>query len=218
MVHYSTFDTSSLMVPHNGLSVVTSPSAAIFFTLAKIPHSCHLQIALNPIILLLLTLICTLTYRTSVSYPAVWHRSALITIPQFICAAANLDSSGFAHSWPNLQNIVDRVHTHVCGHASLTDLKLLLQLNNIWNDSVADYLSTVLEKCPHCHAASLPLPARKVSLSSLSRTFNDVVCVDHLFLDDNRVFHIMDATTRYSAGSCVSTANMSDAIILFESS
>lgn len=38
-----------------------------------------------------------------------------------------------------------------------------------------------------------------VSLSALSRSFNYIVVVDHFFLDGVRLFHVMHATTRYSA-------------------
>jgi len=64
---------------------------------------------------------------------------------------------------------------------------------------------------------SLPKQTRKVSLSSLNRSFKDLVCVDHMYLEDNCVLHIMDATTRYSAGLRVLNTGMDAAISTFES-
>lgn len=42
-----------------------------------------------------------------------------------------------------------------------------------------------------------------MSFSSLLRTLNDIICVDHMFVDQRRVLHVMDSTTRYHAGSVV---------------
>lgn len=50
----------------------------------------------------------------------------------------------------------------------------------------------------------------------MSRTFNDIVCIDHLFLEQHDVIHFMDAQTRYSSGLLVPTTNMRDAIYGFE--
>ncbi len=51
----------------------------------------------------------------------------------------------------------------------------------------------------------------------MSRQFNDVVCVDHMFLEENRVFHIMDSSTRSSVGSCVPDTKMIHSIQAFDS-
>lgn len=55
-----------------------------------------------------------------------------------------------------------------------------------------------------------------MSLTTLDRQFNEVVCVDHFFLDDLVMFHIMDSATRYSCASVVSNTNLNDAISSFE--
>lgn len=49
---------------------------------------------------------------------------------------------------------------------------------------------------------------KHVSLSSMSREFNQLVCVDHMFLDEFKVFHIMDSVTRYSSGVVVPDTTM----------
>lgn len=57
-----------------------------------------------------------------------------------------------------------------------------------------------------------PLGMRPVSLSRISRNFNEVVCIDHLHLNDVTVFHVMDSATRYSTGSVVSDRTPESAI------
>lgn len=50
----------------------------------------------------------------------------------------------------------------------------------------------------------------------MSRGFNDVVCIDHFFPDNQDVLHFMDAQTRYSTGLLVPSTSMHDAIPAFE--
>lgn len=133
----------------------------------------------------------------------------------FFCAAMNVHSARL--DWKAMKKIVDKVHNHVCGHASFSDIKTLLERNNLFTDECAKYLTTVLDQCNSCIRTSEPKPARKVSLSSISRTFNDTVCVDHLFLDSMPVFHIMDSTSRYSVGAVVESTGMEHAVEVFES-
>lgn len=116
-----------------------------------------------------------------------------------------------------LNRIVQRVHDHVCGHASFGDMRTLLQRNKLWNADVQRLLSVLVEKCKHCIASSPPKSNRKFSISGINRGFNDVVCVDHFHLDDLRIFHAMDSYSRFSAALSVSSASLSDAIIAFES-
>ncbi len=51
----------------------------------------------------------------------------------------------------------------------------------------------------------------------MSREINQVVCIDHFFLDDFGVFHMMDSATRYSAGAVVPDTAMDSAITSLES-
>lgn len=136
---------------------------------------------------------------------------------KLFCAAATIQNETSSRSWAELRKIVDKVHKHVCGHSTYSDIKILLQRNNLWNDEVMKYLARTIESCSSCHNTALPKPTRKVSLSTMSREFNDTVCVDHLHIDDMRILHIMDSATRYSAGAVVQTTNMEDAIIAFDS-
>lgn len=66
--------------------------------------------------------------------------------------------------WGNVEAVVDRVHLHVCGHTDFTDIKLLLQRNNVWSDDVKDYLGDTIRRCRVCRATSYPQTAREVSL------------------------------------------------------
>jgi len=132
------------------------------------------------------------------------------------CATAIVSCSEESRPWIETKKIVDKVHTHVCGHSNFSDIKILLERNSIWDESVEKYLVQIMESCISCRTTALPKPSRKVSLSSMSRQFNDVVCVDHFFLDNLCIFHAMDAITRYSAGSCVPDTSMVHSILSFE--
>lgn len=157
---------------------------------------------------------CFIPYERFMSESTVPNLS---TSCVFFCATAQVSKSLSDLSWPKRKSIVDKVHQHVCGHSSFTDIKTLLERNNIWNADVHKYLSSVIEICANCQKTCLPQPARKVSLSSMSRVFNDVVCVDHLFLDEVPVFHATDSVTRYSVGCVVPDTKISHAVKAFDS-
>ena len=99
------------------------------------------------------------------------------------CAAANVNEDVGSKPWKDLKKIVDKVHKHVCGHSNYSDIKLLLERNMLWNDHVDKYLQSTLENCTACRTTAKPKACRKVSLSAMSRSFNDVVCIDHMFLE-----------------------------------
>ena len=127
-------------------------------------------------------------------------------------SAVTLDAA----PWSEVKKIIDKVHKHVCGHASFTDYKLLLERNGLWNDAISSYLGETVNNCTACRSTAVPQPNRKVSISSLSKEFNEVVCIDHLYLDEIRLTHCMDVVSRYSAAHVVSTATLKDAIVAFE--
>lgn len=76
----------------------------------------------------------------------------------------------------------------------------------------------MLETCYHCKATSAPVQSRKVSISSINRLFNDVVCIDHFFLDQVCVFHVMDSVSRYSACHISDSTSIDVSILSFEAS
>lgn len=96
--------------------------------------------------------------------------------------------------------IIDRAHHHVCGHSDYGDIKTLLDRNDLWNDDARDYVTQVISRCKRCSSTMLPHPARQVSLRLLIRSFNQVVCVYHMYLGLNCFLHIMDTKTHLSAG------------------
>lgn len=118
-------------------------------------------------------------------------------------------------NWRDKTKIIYRVHEHVCGHSKYYDISLLLKQNKIWDDDCVRYLSHILETCPSDHVVDAPSTNRPVSLSNMSREFNDVVAVDHFNLDAT-VFHCMDVYTRYSVGTVVSDKSMGTAVELLE--
>lgn len=119
-------------------------------------------------------------------------------------------------NWPQIRRIVDKVHKHVCVHSTYSDMRTLLQRNKLWNDQAQNYLSQIVSECPDCKASSTPPPNRRVSLASLNREFNDVLCLDHMFLDKTTVLHMMDVSTRFSVGTVVDSTSMENVIYHLE--
>lgn len=132
------------------------------------------------------------------------------------CATAHIDGNLAKKPWKDLKNIVDKVHKHVCGHSTYSDIKILLERNELWNAHVDKYLQRTLEECTACRTTARPKTDWKVSLSPMSRSFNEVVCVDHMFLDQHCVMHIMDTASRYSVGAVVQDTSMREAILVFD--
>ena len=105
----------------------------------------------------------------------------------------------------------------MCGHPSYGDIKVLLQRNGLWDYEVQQYLTRVIERCVDCKATSEPKQARKVSLSTMTTSSNQVVCIDHFHLDEMRVFHIMDSATRFSSSMVVPDTSMHQSLSALES-
>lgn len=76
--------------------------------------------------------------------------------------------------------------------------------------------SKMLFQTAVCRSTSLPQPSRKVSLSTINRTFNQVACVDHMFLREHCVLHIMDTKTRFSADVICNDTSLSNAIYVLQ--
>ena len=138
-------------------------------------------------------------------------------VSRAFCATMHVDANDqSSRPWNELKAIVDKVHHHVCGNSNYEDIKVLLSRNELWNPDVKKYLAHLLDCCPDCTAVQAPKEQRPVSLSSMSREFNDVVCVDHSFLDTEKVFYITDSSSRYSAGGHVTDMGMQASIIALE--
>lgn len=119
-------------------------------------------------------------------------------------------------NWQDMKHVVEKLHKHVCGLASFGDMKPLLVRNNVWSEDVPKYLSDQTTRYTACRSSKYPNPSRKVSLSALSRPFNDFLCVDHVFLDGMRVIHAMEAYSRYSAGLVCDDCSLSATVHAFE--
>lgn len=119
-------------------------------------------------------------------------------------------------SWPDIKAIIDRFHLHVCGHSDYSDMKTLLARNDLWNDNAQDYLKQIMSICRGCRSMTLPQPSRKVSLRSLDRTFNQVICIDHMYLGDQCTVHVMDTKTRFSTGVICNDTSLAKAVYAFQ--
>lgn len=82
-------------------------------------------------------------------------------------------------------------------------MRTLLERNKLWSLESQKYLAELIASCPDCNASSTPPPNRRVSISSMNREFNEVVCIDHAFFGSVIVLHAMDVATRYSTGVVV---------------
>ena len=101
-------------------------------------------------------------------------------------------------------------------NATFSDMRTLLMRNGLWTNQVQHYLVHVVSSCTSCKASATPPPNRQVSLASLNRQLNEVVCVDHFHLDDVTLFHCMDTATRFSAAYVVDSTALDEAVIGFE--
>lgn len=108
-------------------------------------------------------------------------------------------------NWSSIRGIVDRVHSHACGRELYSDIRIILLINNIWNEDVQHYWENLSEKCTKLKASSTPSSHRFVSLSSLNTEFIDVVYIEHFFLDSRTIFHITDVSSRFSDGIVVAS-------------
>lgn len=75
-------------------------------------------------------------------------------------------------NWFKLRRVVDRDYLHMCGHASCSDMCTLLSRKRLWIHHLQQYLAAIVAKCHECKAVSSPPPYRRVSISSLDRSFH----------------------------------------------
>lgn len=70
-----------------------------------------------------------------------------------------------------------RGHRFVCSHAKFTDIRVLLDLKEMWNDAAKQYVSMIFQNCRACRATAPLHPSPKVDTSSLYTVFNGAACV-----------------------------------------
>ena len=59
-------------------------------------------------------------------------------------ATGTIHNSTYSRPWQELEKIIDKVHKHVRGHVSLSDIQILLQRNNLWSTKIEKYLIVFL--------------------------------------------------------------------------
>lgn len=99
-------------------------------------------------------------------------------------------------------------------------MKTLLAGNKLWSDDASEYVKNLIFNI-NAHfrqfrSTMLPQPLRKVSLSSVNRPFNQVVCNDHMYLDHCCTVHATDTKTRFSIGAMCNDTSMDAAIYAFQ--
>lgn len=87
-------------------------------------------------------------------------------------------------SWYRIKWVIDRVHERTCGQAQFPYIKPLVVINGLWNEAENHYLASIISSCRHFLATSGPSRIQNVSLSSVTREFNDTACIDHFYLED----------------------------------
>lgn len=95
-------------------------------------------------------------------------------------------------------------------------MRTLFQRNKLWSAQVQAYLTEIFNECNNFLASSTTQPNRTFSITTLDRDFNNFVCVDHFFLDEIILFHVMDTVSRYSAASVVQFTGLSEAMCAFK--
>lgn len=116
------------------------------------------------------------------------------------------------NSLPNIKYIIVRVNVQVCDHYSLSDIKIFLTRNDLWNEDTAKYLKYISARCSACRVTSKRWPSRKVPIGSMSKETNQVVCVGHFLIGRHRVFDAMDVPSRYSLAIICDDTSISSSI------
>lgn len=102
--------------------------------------------------------------------------------------------------------IIIEVWKHVCGHSWPTNMEIWRQRNGLHTNIAPKCCHKVTSEFPSCRCTKNPKLSGNVSPSTLFRMFNDVLCIDYMFLGEKCVFHDMDSHMPYSAGLLVENA------------
>lgn len=94
---------------------------------------------------------------------------------------------------------------------------MLLMQTNLWTAQVQQYLANVESQRDSCCASTNRPSNERVSLASLNKSFNDVVCVDQMQPRSVTLLHVMDVETLFSATSVVQSTAFEKAVVSFES-
>lgn len=80
---------------------------------------------------------------------------------------------------------------HKYGHSTYSDIRKILQCNKIWSVDMQRYLGENKRRFTTCVASYTLLISRMVAMSSSNRKLNDVVTINHFYLNQMRPFHCM---------------------------
>ena len=103
---------------------------------------------------------------------------------------------------------VDMHHCVIC--------KSYFEANGLWSDETKAYHYQTIDTCYQCKVTKELKDMRMVSLHDISSSFNDRVCIDHLFLGNHVILHFMGSSTRLLHGSIVTSRAVREAIDIFE--
>lgn len=77
-------------------------------------------------------------------------------------ANANTAAMSLKVPWSNIGTICDKIRNHVFGHAALSNMKILLERNNVLSNMANSYLGSVKSHCDACQCTARPRQAHKL--------------------------------------------------------
>jgi hypothetical protein len=115
--------------------------------------------------------------------------------------------------------LASRLHSY--SHASIRDLRRLLNIAHMLTPERERALRQVVSNCEICVQVGRPAPSRKVSPIRIVAEFNQTVQVDFMFITLRNIpltlFHIFDSATAYSTAQIVPSRDLYHAANVFES-
>lgn len=95
-------------------------------------------------------------------------------------------------------------------------LTLILR-NNLWSPSVHSYQTEIVSGRGNCRSSLSPTADHQLSPSILDRSFNEMVCIDHLYLNDVNLLHVMDTATNFFIARVFGSTSLADTVVAFQS-
>lgn len=122
-----------------------------------------------------------------------------------------------SYNWPTIKSTDDRVYSHICRDFNYSDRRLLLICLKLWTADIDKYLSALVYKFRAFRATVHLQPTCKLSIASLRRLFNDVVCKNQLFIANHHIAHLIGVLTQLSAGTIADEISLTSAVCLLPS-
>lgn len=92
----------------------------------------------------------------------------------------------------------------------------MLERNQLWSDNADEYIKQLITNCCEYRYTMLSHPPRKVSLCSINRSFNQLVCVHHISIDEYCILHAMNTKTRFSVSVICNDTSMNIAMYVLQ--